>query len=104
MNNYVFIGIVRAGRFKPLAAEHETSESMRLTTAALQPNQSPESGQISLVDYDGSAILVRGIDTGEWIYSAVIIEQAGAILTSVVQEVFSLGEKATRFRLQYPLA
>lgn len=95
MNNYWFLGIVQNDQFKLLRSEHASlseptsGDSFRLTSIARQAAESPESGEIDLVKYGGSAIMVRGIDGEGWIYSAVVVDQAGPILTAVVQQVFS---------------
>jgi len=104
MNNYAYLGIVQRGRFKPMATEHDTAKSYRLTSVAVNSAVSPESGELSLEEYEGSAIIVRGFDKGEWIYSAVVIEQAGLILTAVVQQVFASTDKQHPYRLRFPLA
>lgn len=100
MNNYGYLGIVRQGRFRPLARERDTADSLRLTSIGLQAEQSPESGELSLTAYEASAIMVRGIDNEEWIYSAIIIEQAGPILTAVVRQVFSPDEELRQNKLK----
>ena len=102
MNNCAYLGIIERGKFRPLATEHDTADSCRLTTVAVNGDP-PESGELSLVKYEGSAILVRGLDKDEWIYSAVVIEQAGFILTAVVQQVFSSTGKPHQHRLRPPL-
>ena len=89
MNNYAFLGIVRQGRFAVLAGETASTGLFRLTSASLQAGQAPESGLIALDQYDGLAILVRGIGQNDWIYSAQIVEQASQILSVVVQVLFS---------------
>jgi hypothetical protein len=104
MNNYAFLGIVRDKLFKPLAAEHETAESYRLTSTAIQAAEPPDSGALSLAEYEGSAILVRGMDSGEWIYSAIVVEHAGLILTAVVQQVFGSNGGTAHYQLKFPLA
>ena len=93
MNNNWFLGIVRNDKFKLLRSEKDlTAEPKdghcRLTKIARQVAQTPESGEISLTLYNDNALMVRGIYDGGWIYSAVIVDQAGIILTAVVQEVF----------------
>ena len=62
--------------------------SVRLTSLPMQAAQPPESGELDLTEYEGKAITVRGHDGGGWIYSAEVIDQAGLILTAVVQQVF----------------
>ena len=101
MNNYGYLGIVKQGRFRPLAAERDTADSLRLTSLIAEATQPPESGELSLAAHEGSAIMVRGIDRGEWIYSAIIIEQAGPILTALVRHVLGSDDRAAGiFRLK----
>lgn len=104
MNNRAYLGIVEQGRFKPLVTEHKTAESYRLTSTAIQAAEAPESGALSLVEYEGEAILVRGMDSGEWIYSAIVIERAGLIVTALVQQVFGSNGQTAQYPLKYPLA
>ena len=65
MNNYGFTGMLRQGRFRPLVTERDTAASFRLTSIGTQAAQLPESGELSLAAYEGSAIMIRGIDSGE---------------------------------------
>ena len=101
MNNSAFLGIVQDERFKPLASDHAVTGSFRLTGVAAAA-ATPESEEISLTEYEGSAIIVRGVESGEWIYSAIVLERAGLILTAVVQQVFDPASKEDGSRLQYP--
>lgn len=103
MNNYAFLGIVQKGRFKPLATERKTGDLFRLTSIPIRTGQPPEKGELSLAKYEGSAILVRGMDNGEWIHSAIVVDQAGLILTAVVQQVFNTHGKRGQYRLTFPL-
>jgi|SRR5882672_1458784 len=103
MNNLAYIGVVQSGRFRPLATETETGESLRLTSLALDTTEPPENGEVSLAEYEGSAIFVRGVDRDEWIYSATVLERAGVILTAAVQEVFITAPGAPQRRLRFPL-
>lgn len=48
-----------------------------------------------MTKYEGQAIMVRGHDGGNWLYSAEVIDQAGPILTAVVQQVFSQSSEAS---------
>jgi hypothetical protein len=104
MNNYAFLGVVEHERFKPLAIDHKVAESYRLTSSSIQGSEPPESGELSLKEYEGSAILIRGMDSGEWIYSAIVVERAGLIVTALVQQVFGSNDQKTRHHLKYPLA
>jgi hypothetical protein len=95
VNAYWFLGTVQQGRFTPLLSEHDTGDSYRLTTIPAQSTEPPESGEIPLVRYDGNAVMVRGIDRGEWIHSAVVVEEAGPILSTLVRHVFGQERKGT---------
>lgn len=100
MNNYGYLGVVNGGRFELLAAERPgVSPALRLSTTAQQAAEGPERGEIALESYEGHALLVRGIDSGGWLLSAVIVEQASQLLTAVVRHVFDRSEG----RELYPL-
>jgi hypothetical protein len=59
-----------------------------LTRIQMQEARPPETEELNLTEHEGQAIMVRGHDGGGWIYSAEVIDQAGPILTMVVQQVF----------------
>ncbi len=86
--NDQFLGIVQLGRFQILMPDHAAGDAVRLTGIPMQAAQSPESAEISLAEYEGSALMVAGHYGGGWIYSASVIDQAGPILTAVVKQVF----------------
>jgi hypothetical protein len=86
--NDQFLGIVQNGVFELLAPRRAPGGSVRLTSIPMQAAVSPESAELNLRVYDGKAIMVSGHDGGGWIYSAAVIDQAGPILTAVVQKVF----------------
>jgi hypothetical protein len=65
-----------------------------LTRIQMQEARPPETEELNLTEYEGQAILVRGHDGGGWIYSAEVIDQAGPILTAVVQHVFGSASDA----------
>jgi hypothetical protein len=85
MNNDLFLGIVKDGKFKSLQPKTSSGE---LTTMAMPEAMAPESKRVDLKNYEGKAIMVSGHDGGGWIYSAKIIDSAGPILTVVVQKAF----------------
>ncbi len=101
-NNYAYLGVVEKGRFRPLATEQETAPRLRFTRAAVAAPPEPE--EMDLAPYEGNALLVRGFAEGEWLFSAIIIEEAGLILTAVVRAVFGADEDGPRRPLGYPLA
>lgn len=87
--NEQFLGTVQNGEFKPLVPDPgPITVPIRLTGISMQESVPPESGELDLTEYEGKAIMVRGHDGGGWIYSAEVIDQAGPILTAVVQQVF----------------
>jgi hypothetical protein len=87
-NNDAFLGIVQLGQFHILTPSRVAGSSVRLTRIQTQAAQPPESKEIDLAPYEGQAIMIRGDASGGWIYSAEVIDQAGPILTTVVQQVF----------------
>ena len=89
MNNLAYVGIVRQKALIPLLTERPTGPSLRLTSIATNAAQAPESAEIPLTEYEGIVLLVRGIDSGAWIYSAVVIEQASQIVSLLAQVVLS---------------
>ena len=86
-----------------MATESDTAGLLRLTTLAINASEPPESGEVRLTEHEGAAILVRGVDRGEWIYSATIVESAGLILTAVVQRVFDVAPGQGQHRFRYPI-
>ncbi len=80
------LGVVENRAFKTLAPQGGVT---KLTGIQMQAAQSPESGEISLEQYEGKAIMVQGHSSSGWIYSASVIDEAGPILTAVVQKQFA---------------
>jgi hypothetical protein len=87
------LGLVERGKFQPLGAA--PSGSVRLTRIPPQAGQPPESGELDLVEYEGSAIMVHGNNQGDWIYSAEVIDQATPIVTELVRRVFGASTPAS---------
>lgn len=85
-----FLGMVENGKFQLLLPENLVGASFRLTSVRIQEAVSPESREINLVEYEGEAIMIQGLESGGWIYSAELIDEAGPILTILVQKLFSL--------------
>lgn len=84
----LFLGIIQNSQFHPLGSGFPPGSSVRLTSIQMQEARSPESGELDLTPYEGSAIMVQGHGGGGWIYAAHIIDKAGPILTMVVKRVF----------------
>lgn len=82
------LGIVQDGQFHVLAPKPVPGVRVRLTAIRMQEAIAPEAGELGLARYEGSAIMIHGRDAGGWVYSAAVVDEAGPILTAVVQEVF----------------
>lgn len=87
-NNSQFLGIVENKKFKLVFSKSGPDIYVRLTSIPMQAAQSPERAELDLSTYQGKAIMIRGYDGGGWIYSAEVIDEAGPILTVVVQQLF----------------
>jgi len=91
-----FLGIVENGEYALLAPSPGPIDvPIRLAGISMQESVPPESKELDLTEYEGSAVMVRGHDSGGWIYSAEVIDQAGPILTAVVQQVFGQVSEAS---------
>lgn len=84
-----FLGMVENRKFQLLLPETLAGTSFRLTSVRVQEAVSPESREINLAEYEGEAILIQGRESGEWIYSAELIDEAGPILTLLVQKLLT---------------
>jgi hypothetical protein len=81
VNAYTYIGIVEHGRLRVLLAEDGRTGVFQLTAADV--TQPPEAMDLSA--HESHVVLVRGASRGEWIHSAVVVEQAGPLLAVVAQ-------------------
>lgn len=84
-----YIGVVHDGEFYVMSPTPMLDIPTRLTSISMQESVPPETGELDLDCYEGMAIMIEGHDGGGWIYSAVIIDKAGPILTAMVWEVFA---------------
>jgi hypothetical protein len=92
VNNYAYLGLVRRDRFMPLDSEDPAAVGpCRLTGVAVGDSADPASAEMPLAAYEGSALLVRGFFVDGWIRSAIVVEQAGPILSAVVARSFAAG-------------
>jgi hypothetical protein len=83
-----FIGVVKGGEFVILDPPSPAGKTARLTRISIQAARSPESDEIDLAGYEGRTIMVCGQEDSGWIYSAKIVDQAGPIITALVEKVF----------------
>jgi len=88
-DNDLFLDVVQNGQFQCLTPTPARTGLVGLTRIPMQAAQPPESAEINLNEYGGSAVMVRGHNGGGWIYSAEVVDKAGPILTAVFQQVFS---------------
>jgi hypothetical protein len=82
------LGIIENGKFQQLAPKVRPRRRARFTSIAPQEARSPESGELSLGQYEHKAIMIEGVKQGGWVYSAHVTDNAGPILTAVVKKVF----------------
>lgn len=95
--NEQFFGMVRSGGFYAFAPQHLEGRTVNLTTAQAHEPVPPESRKIDLSEYEGKIIEVSGRDSGDWIYSAKVVEEAGPVLSDFLKKVF-LKEEAEKKR------
>ena len=84
----LFIGIVKNGLFQLLFPKPESTTLVRLTTAGMQDSVPPENGELNLVEYEETAIAVKGHANSGWIYSASVVDTGEPIVTALVENVF----------------
>lgn len=90
-----FLGIVENKQFH-LLDPPETGEAQRFTSISIQEGTSPESGELDLTEYEGSAILIRGRRGDVWIYSSEVVDQATPIVTELVRRMFGASPSGSR--------
>ena len=83
-----YLGIVEKGKFRQLVPKTRSALKNKFTSIAPQEARSPESGELSLGQYEDKAIMIEGVKQGVWLYSAQVTDSAGPILTAVVRKVF----------------
>lgn len=91
--NVQFFGIVRGGKFKIFAPQHLEGDIVRLTTIQKQESKSPQSGKLDLSQYEEKIIEVSGQESGGWIFSAEVVEEAGPVLSDFLRKVFCRDEE-----------
>lgn len=83
-----FLGIVQDGEFRLLYPQSDSGISVKLTKDSMVVGRPIT--ELDLNEYEGKAIMVHG-DRRDWIYLAQVIDQAGPILTAIVQQIFGKG-------------
>ncbi len=86
--NEQFFGMVRNGEFYVFAPQHLEGATVKLTTTWIEEPHTTESGVIDLAEFEGKIIEVSGHDSGIWIYSAKVVEEAGPVLSDFLKRVF----------------
>ena len=87
------LGIVQAGLLRRLTPVRDLGVGCRLTRDAPGTGP-PEQNEIDLARYEGSAILIEGEPAELWVHSANVVEEAGPIVTELMQYVLGLPELA----------
>jgi hypothetical protein len=82
------MGLVKVGKFLPF----DEGSEIKLETIAMQEATSPL--PLDLTKYEGKVIMVTGDLQGNLMYSTVVIDVAGPILTAVVLEIFAKRSKS----------
>ena len=88
-----FFGIVQNKRFKIFAPQELEGKIVSLTTIQAGESQPPGTGEIDLSKYDNKIIEVSGTENEGWIYSAVVVEEAGPVLSDFLRKVFCRDER-----------
>lgn len=91
--NEQFLGMVKDGKLVILVPEAQAEKAVRLTEMPMQAAIPPEVQEIALKKHESKAIMVNGHCSGDWIYSAEIIDLAGPILNALVRKVFGKSSK-----------
>lgn len=84
----VHLGFVEEGRIQLLAPQPSLRGMVQLTSIQMQAAQSPESGEIDLCAYERRVIVVRGLDSGGWVYSAQVCEVLGPVSTGLLRYAY----------------
>lgn len=71
-------GTVRDGNFYLSSPEQTAEQAVRLTSMSMAAAMKPASNELDLSDYEGRSIMVEGYYSGDWIYSAVVIDEGSS--------------------------
>jgi len=82
----IVIGLVKDGKFYTRSPEPEISAPTLLTKIKIMESIPPEARSLNLTEYEGKAIAVQGLNQGDVIYEASIIDVAGPIVTVLVKQ------------------
>jgi hypothetical protein len=82
------LGRVEGGELRVLAPAGSAGGMVRLTEIGMAEAVAPESREIDLRPYEGTVLVVRGQDSGGWIYESEVVERGGPLLTALVQQVY----------------
>ena len=82
--NQTFIGIVEDGKLRVVLPKPIPSGEIQFTSIGMQESVPPETGELDLAKYEGTAIAIEGHDGGGWVYSARVVDEGGPIVTALV--------------------
>ena len=86
------LGVVQNRKFKLLYPQSTSGSTIKLTEDSMVVGRPLI--ELNLVKYEGTAILVSGDYSDDWIYEVKIIEQAGPILTILTKQMFNLPDES----------
>jgi len=86
-NSDQHLGLVKEGKFMLLTPESYKGKVVSVTEDSMVVGRQIQ--EIDLGEYEGTAIMIEGEYRGDWIYAAHIIDQAGPILTALVQKAYN---------------
>lgn len=88
MNNVdQILGLVKEGQFEIIFPESESGTNVKLTEDFMGVGRDIK--ELNLKEYEGKVVMTKGYYSGDWIYSAEIIDQAGPILSLLIKKVFN---------------
>jgi N-acetylmuramoyl-L-alanine amidase len=87
-----FFGIVQNNQFKIFAPQELEGKIVSLTSVKAGESQPPGAGEVDLSDFENKIIEVSGAENEGWIYSAVVVEEAGPVLSDFLRKVFCKDE------------
>lgn len=91
MSNRPYIGVVEQGRLRVLAAESGVEGTLSVTGSFERDPADRDTAATDLAVHEGLVVLIRGVDDGEWIYGAVVVEVATQLMTALAREVYEPG-------------
>jgi hypothetical protein len=87
-----FLGLVRDGQFQVFAPPRLEGTPVNLSPRRKGEFRSVEEEAFDCSPYEGKFIVVTGQEEAGWIYSAEVVEEAGAALTDCLKKLLKKRE------------